>query len=191
MDTKNDESLTVDTRNASLPPHLRVRALVLDVDGVLTGGGLAIAGHDETKTFDSHDEHAIRLFRRAGGKVAFLSGRRAQATVRFAEELEIDASAMGVKYKLPELLRICEEIGVPLCDTCYMGDDHVDLPCMRAAGLSIAPASAAEPVRKAAYCVTRRPGGQGAVREVIEWLLKSQGKWASVMERYEKDASSS
>jgi len=169
------------TELSCLPAHLRVRTLILDVDGVLTAGDLAISAAGEIKTFSCRDGEAIRWFRRSGGKVAFLSARSSDALEWRARDLEIDALAQGFRDKLPELKRICGEFGVGLDDVCYAGDDLIDLGCMRAVGLSVAVADASEETKRAADVVARNCGGNGAVREIGEWLLKSQGRWDDVM----------
>ncbi len=171
------------TELSSLPAHLRVRTLILDVDGVLTAGDLAISAGGEIKTFNCRDGEAIRWFRRSGGKVVFLSARSSEALEWRAKDLEIDVLAQGFRHKLPELKRICGELGVELDDVCYVGDDLIDLGCMRAVGVSVAVADASEETKRAADVVTRAPGGNGAVRETVEWLLKSQGRWVDVMKQ--------
>ena len=171
------------TESPNLPAHLRVRTLILDVDGVVTAGDLAIGGGGEIKTFSCRDGEAIRWFRRSGGKVAFLSARSSDVLEWRAKDLEIDILAQGFRDKLPELKRICGEFGSALEDVCYVGDDLIDLGCMRAVGLSVAVADASEETKRAADVVTRNPGGHGAVREIVEWLLKSQGRWEDVMKQ--------
>lgn len=175
--------------STSLPPQLRVRALVLDVDGVMTPGGLIFGGEDESKTFNSRDGDGIRYFRRAGGKVALLTGRRSKAVERRAADLEVEMLVQDAKVKLPELHRISKELDVPLDEICYIGDDLIDLPCLTAVGLPVVVAGSDEVLCRAARCVTRNPGGNGAIREIVEWILKSQGKWGRIMERYEGGAS--
>lgn len=167
-----------------LPPHLRVRGLVCDVDGVLTEGGLALDSQDETKIFNTRDGQGIKYFQRAGGQTAILTGRRSRLVERRAEELGIEIVVQDAKIKLPRLHEIAEQMKIPLEEICYIGDDMPDLPCIRAVGLGVAVADAAEPLLREAQCVTRARGGQGAVREVVEWILKSQGRWDSLMGRY-------
>ncbi|MCX7015990.1 MAG: HAD-IIIA family hydrolase [Candidatus Sumerlaeota bacterium] len=167
-----------------LPAHLRVRALVLDVDGVMTDGAIGILPEGEAKAFHVADGQAIKFFQRAGHQVALLTGRRSPSVERRASELGIEVVVQDAKTKLPELKAIAERLGVSLDEICYVGDDMPDIPCLRAVGLPVAVADACEPARRAAACVLRRPGGRGAVREVVEWILKSQGRWAALMERY-------
>jgi len=170
---------------SELPPHLRVRALVVDVDGVMTDTGLILGPDGEGKVFSSLDGQGIKYFLRAGHQVAILTGRRSRSVELRAAELGIEAVVQDAKVKLVELKKIAERLKVGLEEICYIGDDLADLPCMRAVGLAVAVANAVEPVRRAAACVTRCAGGRGAVREVIEWILKSQGRWAALMKRYE------
>ena len=158
--------------------------LVLDVDGVLTDGGLIINGDgSESKIFNSLDGHGIRLWRRAGFKVAFLSGRVSEPTEHRAMKLEVDYCIQDSHDKLPELKKLIEQAGLTADAVVYIGDDLPDLPPIRYAGFGVAVANAVEEVRQHADFVTSRSGG-GAVREVIEYILKATGKWAELMERY-------
>ncbi|OPZ14431.1 MAG: 3-deoxy-D-manno-octulosonate 8-phosphate phosphatase KdsC [candidate division BRC1 bacterium ADurb.BinA364] len=169
------------------PAILRVRALVLDVDGVLTDSGLGMDGESEFKLFSARDGQGIKYFMRAGHAVAILTGRESGAVLARARDLGILHVAQGAKIKMPALKSLAAEMGVGLDEICYIGDDMPDLPCIRAAGMGVAVADAAEPLLREADCVCRRKGGQGAVRETVEWILKSQGRWQALMERYYED----
>ena len=162
-----------------------IEMLVLDVDGVLTDGRI-ITHNDgsESKCFHVLDGHGLRLWQRAGLKVAWLSGRQSVATSRRAEELQIPYVLQDCHEKLPALQRLLAEVGVPAQNVAYVGDDVMDLPVLLSVGLAVAVANAVEEVRECADYVTARPGGAGAVREVIEYILKGSGRWQSLMERY-------
>jgi len=163
----------------------KIELLVLDVDGVLTDGRITLtASGAEAKTFHARDGAGIKYFRRVGGKVAFITGRGSDAVVRRARELSVDAVRLNIKDKLPALREVCRELGVPPERSAAVGDDLTDLPILREVGFSVAVADAAEEVRRAADHVTQRPGGAGAVREVIELILKEAGLWESVLARY-------
>jgi 3-deoxy-D-manno-octulosonate 8-phosphate phosphatase (KDO 8-P phosphatase) len=158
--------------------------LVMDVDGVLTDGTVEVFDDgSEGKSFNVLDGHGIRIWRRAGGKCAFLSGRSSKATAIRAEQLEIDfciqpspSEVQGFE-KLPALVKLLEDIGIPAERAAYIGDDLLDLPAMRYVGFGAAVANAVDEVKEQADYVTTRRGGEGAVREVIEYILKNTGKW--------------
>ncbi len=162
-----------------------IEMLVLDVDGVLTDGRI-ITHRDgsESKCFHVLDGHGIRLWQRAGLQMAWLSGRSSVATSCRAQELQVPYVLQDCQQKLPALKRLLEEVGVPAQNVAYVGDDLMDLPAMRYVGLGVAVANAVEEVKQSADYVTMCAGGAGAVREVIEYILKGSGRWQSLMERY-------
>ncbi|OGV69150.1 MAG: hypothetical protein A3K19_15495 [Lentisphaerae bacterium RIFOXYB12_FULL_65_16] len=164
---------------------VRVRAVVLDVDGVMTDGRVGYGGgQDEVKFFDVRDGHAIKMLRRAGIRVGMLSGRSSPANRRCAEELGLDFVLEGAKDKLAAFERLCLDQGLDPSECLYMGDDVVDLPVLRRAGVGVAVADAVEEVRESVEWVTASRGGAGAVREVAVALLKRQGRWDELMSRY-------
>jgi len=169
-------------------PNQNLRAielLVLDVDGVLTDGQLILHGDGrESKCFHTLDGHGIRMWQRAGGRTALLSGRYSEPTQRRAEQLEIAHVIQNCHFKLPALEKLLEELHLKPENVAYVGDDLPDLPAIRFAGLGVAPANAVDEVKQEADYVTTRPGGQGAVRETIEYILKNSGRWQALMERY-------
>ena len=162
-----------------------IRLLVLDVDGVLTGGHLTIYGDGaESKAFHTHDGHGIRMWQRAGLKVALISGRQSEPTQRRAEQLEIAHVFQDCHFKLPTLKQLLAELHLEPENVAYVGDDLPDLPVIRFVGFGVAVANAVDEVKEQADYVTGRPGGEGAVREVIEMILKASDRWQSLMERY-------
>jgi len=155
-----------------------IQLLTLDVDGVLTDGTVMINGDgSEGKFFNLLDGHGIRMWQRAGLKVAFLSGRFSEATKRRAEQLDIDYCVQDCFEKLPSLKKLLGEMSVSAERTAYIGDDLLDLPVIRYVGFGAAVANAVDEVKDIADYVTTRRGGDGAVREVIEYILKKSGKW--------------
>lgn len=163
-----------------------LRLLITDVDGVLSDGGITYTSSgEELKTFDVKDGAGIKIWQRAGGLVAFLTGRGSAAVARRAAELEIDHLAMNAGDKLPVFLQILEKLGVSAQETIYIGDDWPDIPCLRRAGLGVAVADATPQTVAAAAAVTARTGGRAAVREVIDAVLLAQGKIGQLMERYQ------
>lgn len=172
--------------NPKAKPDLRgIELLVLDVDGVLTDGRVFIhSDGTESKGFSILDGHGIRMWQRAGLRVALLSGRASEATARRAQELEIAHVIQGAKFKLPALKELLERLGLSPQQAAYVGDDVMDLPIVRYVGLGVAVANAVDELKEHADYVTARRGGEGAVREVIEYILKGSDRWASLMERY-------
>lgn len=162
-----------------------IQLLVLDVDGVLTDGTIVLSGDgSESKAFSAMDGHGIRLWKRVGLKVAFLSGRMSEPTKYRAEQLEVDHCLQDCLDKLPALEKLLQQLGLTAQQAAYVGDDIMDLPVMRYVGFGVAVANAVDEVKQSADYVTKRPGGSGAVREVIEYILKKTGKWPELMKRY-------
>ena len=162
-----------------------IKMLALDVDGVLTDGTLIInADGSESKFFNSLDGHGIRMWQRAGLKVALISGRTSVPTERRAEQLQIEYVFQECHYKLPVVEQLAGQLGLSPANIAYIGDDLTDMPVMRYVGLAVAVANAVDEVKQCADYVTTRPGGSGAVREVIEYILKNSGRWQELMKRY-------
>jgi 3-deoxy-D-manno-octulosonate 8-phosphate phosphatase (KDO 8-P phosphatase) len=162
-----------------------IEMLVMDVDGVLTDGTLIINGDGtESKSFNSLDGHGIRMWRRAGLKVALISGRASEPTTLRAEQLQIEYVFQDCHHKLPVFEKLLDQIGLSPDKVAYIGDDVTDLPVIRCAGLGVTVANAVDEVKQYADYVTTRPGGSGAVREVIEYILKNSGRWQQLLNRY-------
>jgi 3-deoxy-D-manno-octulosonate 8-phosphate phosphatase (KDO 8-P phosphatase) len=162
-----------------------LQILILDVDGVLTDGTIAVNPDGrESKFFNALDGHGIRMWRKAGMKVALLSGRRSEPVHFRAEQLEIDYCLEDCIDKLPPLKKLLDDLKLDPSQTVFVGDDLPDIPPMRFAGFSVAVANAVDEVKQYADFVTSRSGGSGAVREAIEFILKKTGKWEKLMTRY-------
>jgi len=168
-----------------VPNLADIQLLVVDVDGVLTDGSLIInSDGSESKSFSTLDGHGLRLWRRAGLKVAFLSGRVSGPTQYRAQQLGIDYCLQDCHDKLSSLEELLKKAGLSAKQVAYIGDDLPDLPLIRCAGFGVAVANAVDEVKDAADYVTANPGGSGAVREVIEYILKNTGRWDELMKRY-------
>jgi 3-deoxy-D-manno-octulosonate 8-phosphate phosphatase (KDO 8-P phosphatase) len=166
-----------------------IKLLVMDVDGVLTDGTVIISGDgSEGKSFNLLDGLGIRMWRRTGLKVAFLSGRFSEATKYRAEQLEVDYCVQDCFEKLPTLKKLLKDMDFSAKETAYIGDDLLDLPVIRYVGFGAAVANAVDEVKDVADYITTRRGGDGAVREVIEYILKTGGKWQELMQRYLPDS---
>jgi 3-deoxy-D-manno-octulosonate 8-phosphate phosphatase (KDO 8-P phosphatase) len=156
----------------------RIRLLVLDVDGVLTDGVLVYgASGEETKRFHVRDGLAMQVARRAGVEIAVVSGRASAAVTRRMSELGVVEVHQGVADKESLLRGLLARLGVKAAETAVMGDDLADLPIMRIAGLAMAPVDAVPDVLRASGWVSRSAGGHGAVREAVEFLLRSRKAW--------------
>jgi len=163
----------------------KIKLLALDVDGVLTDGALIInADGSESKFFNSLDGHGIRMWQRAGLKVALISGRASVPTERRAEQLQIEYVFQNCHYKLPVVEQLTGQLGLLPENIAFVGDDLTDMPVIRYVGFGVAVANAVDEVKQCADYVTNRPGGSGAVREVIEYILKNSGRWQELMKRY-------
>ena len=156
----------------------RISLLVVDVDGVLTGGGIVYgSGGLEVKEFHVRDGSGLKMWHRAGKRSGIVTGRSSPVVAARAEELGVSFVEQGAADKLPAYRRILERAGTAPEAVCYVGDDVPDLPPLRGCGLAVAVADACPEVRAAAHFITRSPGGRGAVREAIELILRCQGLW--------------
>jgi 3-deoxy-D-manno-octulosonate 8-phosphate phosphatase (KDO 8-P phosphatase) len=163
----------------------KVKLLILDCDGVLTDGRIImLPDGDETKAFDVKDGHAIVMAQREGLRVAIISGRKSSVVRARAKELGIAHLHEMAWVKAEPFEKILSEEGLTDEQVCYVGDDVVDIPLLRRAGLAVAVADAIEETKQHSHLVTGRPGGRGAIRELIEFILKAQGKWDEAMSRY-------
>lgn len=156
----------------------RVRAVVLDVDGVLTDGKVIyLPGDEEGKTFNVRDGLGIQLMLAARVPVAFVSGRESEAVRRRAAELGVEHVYLGIQDKVAAYESLLASLDVEDEEVAYVGDDLPDLALFERCGLAFAVADAAPEVRAAAHVVLRAGGGEGAVREACEQILKAQGAW--------------
>lgn len=166
----------------------QLRLLVLDVDGVLTDGGLWTTESGEViKRFDVRDGLGLRLLQQAGLEVAWLSGGKSGATEQRARYLGITRVLTGVRDKPAALSALQVELGVPREESAFVGDDLNDLAVRPAIGLLVCTADAAAPLRRQADWVLDRNGGDGAVRRLAEEILRARGEWAALAERGWRD----
>jgi 3-deoxy-D-manno-octulosonate 8-phosphate phosphatase (KDO 8-P phosphatase) len=184
MPRANDEKGTLPERCA------RIEMLVLDVDGVLTDGRIVYTdAGQELKAFHVRDGSGLKLWTGLGKKAGIITGRRSAIVQRRADELGITAVIQGADDKKAALVRMLAELGVAPEQACAVGDDIVDLAMMRACGLAVTVADACAEAKEDADYVTQAPAGKGAVREVIEWILRAQGSWQDVVARYRNKGS--
>lgn len=169
----------------------RVDMLLLDVDGVLTDGRIIFdESGREVKAFHVRDGAGLKLWRTAGKRAGLITGRSSPIVAKRAAELGLDVVVQGAQAKLAAFRAVLRDVGLAEEQVCYVGDDVPDLPVLRACGLAIAVADACAEVVAQAHYVTRKPGGHGAVREIIELILRTQGSWNEVVERMMRDSAS-
>jgi 3-deoxy-D-manno-octulosonate 8-phosphate phosphatase (KDO 8-P phosphatase) len=162
---------------------LPIELLVMDVDGVLTDGVIALDDlGTETKRFHVRDGVGLALWHRASKRSAILSGRQAKAVDRRAAELGIKHVLQGREQKGSSLRTLFNELDLSPRQVCFLGDDLPDLSALFISGLAVCPADAALEVQHAAHFITQASGGQGAVREAIELILKAQERWNDLVE---------
>jgi 3-deoxy-D-manno-octulosonate 8-phosphate phosphatase (KDO 8-P phosphatase) len=163
----------------------RIKLLLMDCDGVLTDGRVWLTSDgDEQKAFHTRDGQGISLLHRAGLRTGIITGRTSSAVDRRAQDLKMSYVRQHAKDKIKALDEILADAGVTRDECAYMGDDVADIPVMRRVGLAVAVSDAVEETKQAAHYVTEIAGGQGAVREVCDLILKAQGRWDELMERF-------
>jgi 3-deoxy-D-manno-octulosonate 8-phosphate phosphatase (KDO 8-P phosphatase) len=190
----------------------KIKLLLFDVDGVMTdgsiwlfpapagvehgtqehrdslvdAGGYGIAGATmiEAKGFNAHDGTAFSLARLAGMKTGIITKRISETVALRARDLKIEYVYQGIQDKLTAFAEILEKDGIEADEACYVGDDVIDLPVMRVCGLAVAVRNARENVKDEAHFITDHDGGNGAVRDVVEYVLKAQGKLEECVDKY-------
>jgi len=166
-----------------------VKLILLDVDGVLTDGAVVISGNGlESKRFHIRDGIALVWAQRAGLKVGLLSARQSATTTQRAAQLGISLVRQGVASKAAAYEEILSDTAVTDAEVAYMGDDVVDLAVLGRVGLSAAPSDAVAEVRSRVDFVSTCRGGEGAVREFVEAILRAQGQWTAIVSRYQHEA---
>ena len=162
-----------------------IELILTDVDGVLTDGGVIFDNRGiESKRFHIRDGLGIKLWQRAGGKFGIVTGRSSHVVELRAAELGIDLVRQGADDKLAVAQDICRELNLKLEQVCYVGDDLPDLLLVRQVGLGVAVGDACAELRAAAHQVTVSTGGAGAIREVVELILKAQQRWTELIRPY-------
>ncbi|MBM6875009.1 KdsC family phosphatase [Fusobacterium mortiferum] len=162
-----------------------IKLIVLDVDGTLTDGRLYMDDKDNClKTFDVKDGFAIVQWIKLGGLVAIITGKSSEIVRRRKEELGIQELAQGVSNKVVELNKLLEKYSLSLDEVAYIGDDINDLGVMRLVGFSSCPKDAVPEVLERVDYISNKNGGRGAVREIFEKIMKENGMWEKVLDRY-------
>ena len=163
----------------------KIKLLLLDVDGVLTDGGIVVDNRgEEIKRFDVRDGHGIRLLMRAGIQVGLITGRSSKVVSHRAKDLGIRMVYQKVYNKVERYQKIKKKTGLKDQEIAYVGDDITDLPILRKVGLAVTVRDCWGGLKRAVDYVTAGGGGRGAVREIVELLLRAQGKWGEVTQGY-------
>ncbi len=160
----------------------KIKLLILDVDGVLTNGKINLDEKGkEIKVFDVQDGFGIVFFKKAGFKTAIISARSAEAVTVRAKDLKFDKVYQDAYPKISAYQKLLKSLKLKDEEACFMGDDLPDICLLNKVGLAVAPANAVAEVKKCVDYVTKRKGGEGAVRETVELILKTQGKWKDII----------
>ena len=163
----------------------KIKLVLVDNDGVMTDGRIVFGDYgDELKFFDVQDGHGMAMLRRAGIVTLMVSGRKCRINSRRAKEMKIVKLYQNVHDKLEVFGKILKQFKVGPEEVCCIADDLIDIPILSRVGLAAAVPNAVAEVKQAAHVVTEKSGGRGAVRELADVILKTQGKWAEVTERY-------
>lgn len=155
----------------------KIKLLILDVDGVLTDGSIVYSSNgEEIKTFNVHDGYGIEMLRQAGIPVAIITGRISQIVEKRAKDLKIEDLIQGTIDKVPAAETFARKYNITFDEIAFMGDDLFDIPLLQKVGFSCAPRNARKEVKRIVHYVTKKEGGKGAVREVIDMILEAQKK---------------
>jgi YrbI family 3-deoxy-D-manno-octulosonate 8-phosphate phosphatase len=162
-----------------------IQLILSDVDGVMTSGGITYDNQGiETKTFHVRDGMGVKLWQKSGHRFGVITARSSHIVKLRMEELGVDFIRQGTEKKLAAAEQIITELKLEKENVCYIGDDLTDVELMKSVGLSASVADGAGDVRRIADYVTKSPGGAGAIRELIEMLLKSQNRWNELLQGY-------
>ena len=163
----------------------KLKLLILDVDGVLTDGRLFFDDKGkEYKCFHARDGHGIKLLRQTGVEVAVISGRKSNSVALRMKSLGVEYVYQGHENKIAAFNEIIQSLSIQPEQAAHVGDDLLDLPIMKRVGLSIAVNDANEPVKEYADWCTKTPGGRGAVREICDFIMQSQGTFEDILKSY-------
>lgn len=159
-----------------------IRAVFMDVDGVLTDGMIALGNAGEMKSFNVRDGMAITIALRCGLKIGFITSRTSESVKKRADELKIHILVQGSHNKLSDIRKISTSENIPLREICYIGDDIVDIPALKTVGFSATVSDAPDEVRECVTYIAKKPGGHEAVRDIIRHILIAQGKWSAAID---------
>ena len=165
-----------------------IKILVLDVDGTLTDGKIYVDDKDNSfKAFNVKDGFALVNWLKLGGEVAILTGKKSNIVERRAEELGIKHVIQGSKNKTQDLKKLLDRLNISFENTAYMGDDLNDLGVMKNVGFTACPKDSIQEVLEVSNFISSKNGGDGAVREFLEYIMKSNGMWKKILEKYSNE----
>ena len=163
----------------------KIKLLILDVDGVLTDGRIIYDNFgDEFKCFNVQDGLGFSLLHASGIKTAIITAKKSKPVLRRAREMGVVKVYQNAWQKLKVYHRLLKKFKLRDCEVCFIGDDLIDVPILKRVGLAVAVANGVKEVKDCAHYVTKKEGGKGAAREVIELILKSQNLWDGLLEKY-------
>ncbi len=162
-----------------------VKIAIFDVDGVMTDGGLFLTdAGEEIKVYHVLDGHGLKMLKESGIELAIITSRTSRSVERRAQNLDIIHLYQGSQDKLATFVSLLETLDFQAAEACYMGDDLIDLPVLRRAGLAVTVPAAPDIVKQHVHYVTKADGGHGAVRECCELIMAAQGSLATIQQRY-------
>jgi len=163
----------------------KVKLLIMDVDGVLTDGKIIFDDRGgELKFFDVQDGLGVVILRRAGIKTAIITAKGSKVVERRSADMQVDKLYQDADDKTVAFEHLLQELDLKAEEACFIADELIDLPVIKKAGFAVAVKNAAPEVKEHAHYITKRSGGNGAVREVIEMILKAQNKWKAAIAKY-------
>lgn len=163
----------------------KIRLILSDIDGVMTDGKIVYTERcGEIKAFSARDGFGIRLWMKTGGLFGVVTGRSSEVVRLRCDDLGVNILEQGILDKAETVRQITSRLGVPLGETAFIGDDYPDLPALKIVGFPACVADAAEEIRASSVWVSDFPGGKGAVRQLIETLLKARGEWERALAFY-------
>jgi len=171
---------------ASLKDKIRkIKLLILDVDGIMTNGEIVLDENgEELKIFDVQDGFGIVLFQRAGYKTAILSARSTGSVTARAKDLKINKICQNACPKIKVYKKLIRELEIKDDQVCFMGDDLPDIEVLKTVGFSVTVPNAVDEIKEIVDYITKNEGGRGAIREIVEIILKAQNKWSIIMNSY-------
>jgi len=176
--------MRVKSKNPLLAKLKAIKLFLCDVDGVLTDGAVYMGNGVETKRFNIRDGLGLKFLQLHGIKVGWVSRRPSSATQQRADDLKIDFLVQHNGGKIEGVESILRQTGMDWRDVCYVGDDVVDIAVLNRVGLAVVPGDGTADTKKSADYVTKAAGGNGAIREIVEMILKAQNKWKQVIAEY-------
>ena len=163
----------------------KIKVLAMDVDGVMTDGRIVYDGEGkELKFFDVQDGFGITLLNRTGIKSVIVTAKKSRIVKLRARDMKVARAYQGYSDKLKPFKKILKKFRVLPEEVCFIGDDLIDIPILKRAGFAVAVSNAVDEVKECVHHTTQKPGGRGAVREICEIILKSQGKWDEITRKY-------